>query len=1064
MTKKTNFVNKIKITGIAFIIVTALSLTAVDTYYSMEGFSRSASELRKEYIRKNKEVVKEQVLGISDMISHVRTQTVDDSRNTVKARVYEAHSIASHIYDRNKGEKNDSEIKRMIFEALRPVRFEDGKGYYFATRLDGVELLFSDRPEMEEKNLYDLKDSNDRFVIRDMIEIAREKGEGFYEYNWTKPGKEGNSFRKISFIKLFEPYGFFIGTGLYPEDIEEKIKTHLLSMISRIRFGNDGYIFINKVNGDALVSNGKFLRKPVKVWDNFSDSQSIKETFKKQVEAVKNPGGGYIEYRIEKLDAPAIPKEKISFVYQEPEFNWIVGNGFYLDNAEKEIERIKKMLFSELKSRFYYSVGFSMLIVIVFVFWFRRTNRKIENDFNLFSSMFKTAAESDQLMKTGLIRFKEIEEMAENANKILESKKAAEKSLKDQKERLFVTIRSIGEGVISCDISGCIENMNSQAEKLTGYSIFNARDLKIEEIFKIYNEKNEKIEDFTKEVLLKGKTVRNKEDIVLVSKTSKKYKISYTISPIRDFEKNISGLVLVFSDITEELKIRKELEESKIRFLKITENVNDAIYKMSIPDGKYRYMSPSSEKIFGYSPKYFYENPLIIEKIIHPEFREYFDKEWERLINGKIAPSYEYKIIDASGNERWLFQKNISIRDESGNLTAIEGIISDITEKKKAEQEIINIEKLKSVGILAGGIAHDFNNILMGLYGNISLAKKLLDKDHSARKFIEAAEKSMDRASMLSNRLLTFSRGGTPVRELIDFKELVRDVVNFDLSGSKVVPVFNINEDTDAIKADKGQIQQVFSNLVINSVQAMPEGGRIFISMENIFIDENEITGLSEGKYVRICVADEGCGIEKQNLGKIFNPYFTTKEKGSGLGLAAVYSIIKNHQGSISVSSEEGKGTEFIIYLPASGSGIKKNKAEAEKERQTSGKVKILIMDDEEVILNIAKEMLELNGYRVETARNGEEAFRKYREEMDKNNPFDLVVMDLTIPGEKGGIEVLKDILTIDPEVKALVSSGYSGDEVMSNYRQYGFKGVVTKPYTMKKLFEEIERVVAEKK
>ncbi|MCB9494052.1 MAG: cache domain-containing protein [Desulfobacteraceae bacterium] len=1064
MTKKTNFVKKIKLTGIAFIIITAVSLSAVDTYFSLKGFSKTALKLQNEYIAKHKECIREQVLGISDMISHVRGQSMELSRQAVLSRVREAHSIASHIYETNKGIKTDLEIQEMIFEALRPVRFEDGKGYYFATRIDGLELLFSDRPEMEKKNLYDLKDSNGRFVIRDMIDIALKSGEGFYEYNWTKPEKEGNQFKKVSYIKLFKPYNFFIGTGLYPEDTEEKIKKNLLLMISKLRFGNEGYIFINKIDGDALVSNCKYFEEKKKLWEIFQDTEELKKIFRLEVEASEKPGGDYIEYNLEKLSDPGTASKKISFVFREPYFNWIVGTGFYMDEVEKDIERIKLSMLSYLKSRFYYSVGFSFLIVAVFIFWFRRANKKIERDFSLFSSMFKTAAESDEIIDSNAIQFKEIEEMAENANKILEAKKAAEKNLIDEKERLFVTIRSIGDGVISCNTSGLVENMNSQAEKLTGFAIFNAKGLKIEDIFKIYDEKGNQLENFASDVLLKGKTARNRKGVTLVSKTLKEYKISYTISPIMDFEKNITGIVLVFSDITEELKIKKELEKSRERFLKITENVNDIIFKMTIPDYRFEYISPSAEKFFGYSSKYFYDNPDVIEDLLHPDFKPGFEKERNRVRKGKVSPSYEYKIFDSSGNERWLFQKNIPVVDDRGNISAIEGIITDITEKKKAEQEIINIEKLKSVGILAGGIAHDFNNILMGLYGNISLARKTLEKGHPSEKFLDAAENSMDRASMLSNRLLTFSKGGSPVKEDINLKELVKEVVMFDLSGSNVAAVFDINDDTGNIRADKGQIQQVFSNLAINSVQAMQGGGKIYISMGNTYIGKNQILDLQEGKYVKVCVRDEGCGINKENLAKIFNPYFTTKEKGSGLGLAAVYSIIKNHHGHIEVSSEKGKGTKFTIYLPFSGNEEKKSKMEFEKNEKPLRKAKILIMDDEEVILNIAKEMLVLSGYEVDTSKDGDEALLKYREEFDKGIPFDLVVMDLTIPGGKGGIDTLKEILEINPGANAVVSSGYSGDEVMSNFKNYGFKGVVTKPYTMKKLFEEIEKVLGANK
>ena len=388
-------------------------------------------------------------------------------------------------------------------------------------------------------------------------------------------------------------------------------------------------------------------------------------------------------------------------------------------------------------------------------------------------------------------------------------------------------------------------------------------------------------------------------------------------------------------------------------------------------------------------------------------------------------------------------------------------VAADITKRKQAEEELQKMQKLKSIGTLAGGIAHDFNNILMGLFGNIEIAKEKLSKNHPGFKFLEEAEKSMNRATRLARQLLTFAKGGAPVKEDINIGTVVEETVRFDLSGSNVMPVFEQEENLWIAEVDKGQMQQVFSNLTINANQAMPDGGHLFITLENADIKENLAPNLNQGKYIKITVRDEGIGIEQNHLDRIFDPYFSTKQAGSGLGLATTYSIINKHSGHIIVDSELGKGTTFTLYLPASKSQqlpeTKQPLAERSTREQTT---RILVMDDEEMIREVTTKMLEISGFSVETASDGKQAIEMYKLWMDAGEAFDVVIMDITIPGGIGGKEAIKDILEIDPEARAIVSSGYADDPVMANYAEYGFKGIATKPYTMSDLREVLSRVL----
>ena len=373
----------------------------------------------------------------------------------------------------------------------------------------------------------------------------------------------------------------------------------------------------------------------------------------------------------------------------------------------------------------------------------------------------------------------------------------------------------------------------------------------------------------------------------------------------------------------------------------------------------------------------------------------------------------------------------------------------DITARKHAEAELQKIDKLQSIGALAGGIAHDFNNILQGLYGNISFAKEDLSNEHPSYVFLEEAEKSMTRAIQLTKQLLTFAKGGAPMKETFDLSPLIEEAARFDLSGSNVKLIYHSASDLWPVNADKGQIQQVISNLVINAKQAMTQGGELHITLENATLEENTAIVIPPGKYVKVIIKDEGRGIAPEILKHIYDPYFSTKKKNSGLGLTTVWSIITKHGGHIGVVSKVGQGTVFTFYLPATTSSVPMSVTPAITENSLSNRpAKILVMDDEKSVRTIITRILTSCGYAIETTLNGQETITRYKQALASNAPFDLVILDLTIPGELGGEEVIKNLLVLDPHVQAIVSSGYANNPVMANPAAYGFKGTIAKPYT----------------
>lgn len=508
-----------------------------------------------------------------------------------------------------------------------------------------------------------------------------------------------------------------------------------------------------------------------------------------------------------------------------------------------------------------------------------------------------------------------------------------EQALLDERERLTVTLRSIGDGVIAADKDGQVQLLNKAAETMTGWCQEEALGRSISEVFCLVDGiTGETCGDCIQKVLDTGQVIDLAEHTILVSRDGTRRSIADSGSPIRDRDSKVIGVVLVFRDVTE---------------------------------------------------------------------------------------------------------------------------------LQQMEQDRLKIKKLESLGTLAGGIAHDFNNILAAILGNINLAVLKGALDEQTKQYLDAAEKASIRAKGLTTQLLTFAKGGAPVKESAALGDLVRESAQFVLHGSNVDCAYEIPEDLWSVHVDKGQISRVIQNLVINADHAMPMGGTITISCANCSDSEvkTEFPHTSD-HFVRMSISDSGIGIPANVLDRIFDPYFSTKQHGSGLGLSICHSIITRHGGGITVKSIPGVGTTFTLYLPASTEKV--TKAETKKTvPKMLGKARILVMDDEAIVQDIARDMLRTLGHEVLLASNGEEAISIFRQNYESGQALDLIIMDLTIPGGMGGQEAVQKILAIDPTARIIVSSGYSNDPVMANFQKYGFVGAIVKPYTLDEMAQEVAEILS---
>ena len=389
-------------------------------------------------------------------------------------------------------------------------------------------------------------------------------------------------------------------------------------------------------------------------------------------------------------------------------------------------------------------------------------------------------------------------------------------------------------------------------------------------------------------------------------------------------------------------------------------------------------------------------------------------------------------------------------------------VLRDVTAQRRVEEELFKSEKLQSISLLAGGIAHDFNNILTAVLGNISVVRLGLGEESPHADKLKAAEQAALQARSLTQQLLTFSKGGAPVLEAATIDQLVEDCAQFILRGSNVKCEVRKDGQLWPVDVDKGQLAQVVNNLMINADQAMPDGGLVTLRMKNAKLRANAVPGLKPGDYVCIDVTDNGSGIEPELLKQVFDPYFTTKVGGNGLGLASCYSIVKKHQGVITVDSALGVGTSFKVYLPRATHWVEApQKAEPEDDTIHSGAGRILVMDDMEAMMTVAGEILEMLGYEVQLTSDGRSAITAYKNAKDSGKPFDAVIFDLTVPGGMGGEEACQILREYDPGLIAIASSGYTTSNVMSDYESAGFRAVVPKPYRIKEMSAVLHRILS---
>ncbi|HWR58838.1 MAG TPA: PAS domain S-box protein, partial [Thermodesulfovibrionales bacterium] len=628
------------------------------------------------------------------------------------------------------------------------------------------------------------------------------------------------------------------------------------------------------------------------------------------------------------------------------------------------------------------------------------------------------------------------------------SRKLAEHALRENEEK-FRTLADQSPNMIFINRMGRIVYVNRKCVEIMGYELeeFYSPDFDFMTLVAPEHRETAKI-NF-------GRHRRGEEipphEYALLTKDNSRVESMITTKLI-DYD-GVKAVLGIITDISNLKNIEKALRESEAKYRDLYDNAPDMYHSLN-KDGIIIECNETEARMLGYGKEEIIGRPL--KDFFAEKSRKLFEQDFPRLNYRSNILNAEREFVRKDGTTILTNLNIYSEYDKDKKLLGTKAIARDITDLKKVEAELLKSQKLESISVLAGGIAHDFNNILTAILGNINFAKMSLKADDLLFERLSEAERACASASKLTHQLLTFSKGGEPIKKTLSLVNLIRDSAGLALRGSNVKCEFDLPVDLWPVEADEGQIGQAINNLVINAVQSMPEGGVINVIAKNSLVSAKTELPLEEGKYVDIAVKDHGIGIPKEHLQRIFDPYFTTKQKGSGLGLAIAYSIIKNHNGHITVKSNLGTGTTFHIYLPASPKPLVEKKLR--EERIVSGKGRILVMDDEDMVRSVICEILGHIGYEVGPARDGLEAIELYKKSRELGVLFDAVILDLTVPGGMGGKETIRKLLEIDPKVKAIASSGYSNDPVMANFREYGFASVIPKPYRI----AEISKVLAE--
>ncbi len=1016
-------------------------------------FQQESEALKSQFIAEQKDLLKREIDNVVEFIEFKKSQSVKHLKRDIRNRTYEAWQIAMSIYERNRGSKRQTEIKEMVKDALRPIRYNDGRGYFFAVSMDGVKQLYPVMPELEGQNLIDLQDSRETYAIREEIELIHQSGEGFIIDDWPKLNQDPNQvYPKISFVKSIKPLNWYIGTGDYFDDVDKTTQAEILDWIKSIRIGKDEYVFAGQWDGLSL--SGPAVGKNMIDITDVSGVKIVQEL----IEAAKG-GGGYVHYVMPKLEDKK-SASKISYAAGIHDWQWYVGAGLYVDEIDQIIADQRNILKNQVKSKIAKIILLLMSLLILIFIVARLFSLKIEKNLTALILFFQKAEKESNRINPQDLTFTEFAALAKAANTMIDQRVKAENKLRESREEWRAIVDNSILGIYRVTAEGKLLFVNPRMAEIMGYQSpeeFMAQVRNITQLYVNPEDREQNLKAFFTRGFISDQQVHFKR------KDGESIWIQANARIVKEEagQSIIEGFIL---DITARVKFEAALKESEERYRSLVDMSPEAIFLHQ--NGIIVYINQQGAQLLGANnPQRIIGKPVL--DFIHPDFREVVRKRTDKMYAERKQLSrmeQTYVRLDGTAIDVEATGKCIVYAGQIAGLS----VIRDITAHKLAERQKQELEaklqqaqKMESVGTLAGGIAHDFNNLLMGIQGRASMMIYDLETGHPHVESLREIEKYVRSATDLTKQLLGFARGGKYEVAPTDMNEIVsRSSDMFGRTHKEITIHRREQKDVWTVEVDRSQIEQVFLNLYVNAWQAMSGPGQLYLETCNVELNEPfaKSYAAKPGRYVQISVMDSGHGMDAETQMRIFDPFFTTKElgRGTGLGLASAYGIIKNHGGIITVSSEIGKGATFTIYLPTSDKKVSDEKGKAFEIVTGSGTV--LLIDDESVILDLGREMLQRLGYQALVAENGDQGLHMFKEHQDI---IALVILDMIMP-DIGGGEVYDRLRAIDSNVKVLLSSGYSLDGQAQEILERGCNGFIQKPFNLGKLSRKIHALLNE--
>ena len=896
-------------------------------------FRAEAASLRSNHLASQKKMIRNEVDRVIEYIDYQRTTTERKLKADIRSRVDEAIAVADHIHQHFGDRRTEAEIAEMIKEVLRPIRFNQGRGYYFIYDMTGLNILIPFSPHLEGRNLWDLQDSKGMYTIRRFIRAIRKDGEGFLRWYWYKPGTVAHMSEKIGYARSFPPFDWWIGTGEYVADVERDIQAEVLAWINKIRFGENGYIFV--YNFDAItLAHYDPKNLGINRWDA-TDPNGVK-VLQELIRLSKRPEGGFFRYVATINPSTGRPAEKISYARSIPEWEWTIGAGVYVTDIERVIAEREAALNRKIRGHMI-RIGVALVSLMVMILLIARLlSRMTVISIEAFTRFFDQSAAELVPIDPKVIHFTELQGLARAANRMVVERNRAIETLRSSEERLSLALDSTGQGFWDWDVP-------------TGQVIWDDRIV----------------------------------------------------------------------------------------------------------------------HIIGFKPTDLSPRIDSWASLAHPDEAPAVQARMAAHLRGETeAYRAEYRIRTKSGQWKWILDGGRVIqRDENGLPLRAVGTYLDVTARKQAEldaaalhEELSRSRKMEALGLLAGGVAHDLNNVLSGIVGYPELLILDLPADSPLRRPLSAIQESGQKAAAIVQDLLTLARRGVTVRKVINLNDVIADYLRSPEYEKLIEHHPGIRVESDLapelfnILGSPVHLRTTVMNLVSNAAEAQPDGGRIRIVTENRGADQPDgpSPGRDEGAYVRLEIRDEGTGIGAEDLKRIFEPFYTKKvmgRSGTGLGMAVVWGTVSDHDGRISVGSDEGVGTTIEILLPATDQTEAGEAGVPPMADYTGDGETILVVDDVAEQREIAALMLRRLGYTVEAVDSGEAAVEHLR-----CRPADLVILDMIMDPGIDGLETFRRIRQVNPGQRAIIASGYAETDRVKEALRLGASVYVKKPYTLEKL------------